>query len=167
MANHQQDVKNKPLSSLAGLALIFGIVAVLYCSTVILGAFQRRFGLSYGTASTLVWLIGGAMALLVMYDRVLSYRYTLSGTTLSLDRLYGPHMRHARDILFRMIEDCGDPEAMKQKYPGAHHERYVRRQCDLPELAIVHIADRKRYISVIQPDDAIRSALENRANAKK
>lgn len=167
MSIHQQSVKNKPLSNLAGLAIIVGIVALLYCVTIILRAFQNRFGLSYSSASVLLWVIGGAMAFVMVYDRVLSYRYTLNGTTLSLDRLYGQYIRHARDIMFRMIEDFGEPEEMKQKYPGAHHERFVRRQCNLPEMAIVHISDRKRYISVIQPDEAIRSAIENRANAKK
>ena len=167
MATHQQQVKNKPLSSLKGLALILGLVVALYCSTIILGAFQRRFGLSYNAASLLFWLFGGVLALLLLQDRVLSYRYTLSGTTLSLDRLYGPHMRHARDILFRMIEDCGDPEEMNKKYPGAHHEKYVCRQCDIPPLAILHVSDRKRYISVIQPDEVIRAALENRQGARK
>lgn len=166
MSAHQQQVKNKPLSNLAGIGLIAGIVVFLYCLTHILGAFQRRFGLSYNAAVALVWIFGALIAFAVLHDRVLSYRYTLNGTTLSLDRLYGPHMRHARDILFRRIEDFGDPEEMKKKYPGSHHERYTQRQCELPPMAIVHIADNKRYISVIQPDEVIRSAIENRRSER-
>lgn len=167
MANHTQQVKNKPLSSLAGILVIVGLLAFLYCLSVILNAFQSRFGMSYDAAVVSLWLIGGAIALLFMHDRVLKYTYTLEGSTLKLDRYYGRYMRHARDIMFRRIEEIGDPEAMKAKYPGSHHEKYVRRQCEIAPLAIVHISDNKRYISVIQPDDVLRSALENRPNKRK
>lgn len=167
MARHEQQVKNKPLSNLAGIIFIVALLVFLYCLGVIMHACQLRFGLSYDNAVVLIWVIGGALALLVMNDRVLSYRYTLEGSTLKLDRLYSRYTRHARDIMFRKIEDTGDPEAMKAKYPGSHIEKYVRRQCELPQLAIVHVYDRKRYISIIQPDDVIRTALENRANARK
>ena len=155
MANHQQLVENKNLSNLAGLGVIVGLLAFLYC--------QHRFGLSYDVAMVLLWGIGAAVALTMMHDRVLSYRYTLSGTTLRLDRFYGRYMRHARDIMFRRIENVGDVDAMKAKYPGARVEKYVRRQCELPQVAVVHIFDNRRIISVIQPDDVIMTALQNRA----
>lgn len=167
MAKHVQQVKNKPLSNLAGIGLIVGLLAFLYCLTIILAAFQRRFGLSYDAAVITMWLIGGAIALLMMNDRALSYVYTLDGSTLQLDRYYGRYKRHARDIMFRKIEAIGDFDAMKAQYPGSHIEKYVRRQCDIAPLAIVHISDSKRYISVIQPDDSIRTALENRPDRRR
>ena len=163
MAHHQQLVENKNLSNLAGIGLIVGLLAFLYCLATILNALQRRFGLSYDIATVLLWGIGAAVALTMMHDRVLSYRYTLSGTTLRLDRFYGRYMRHARDIMFRRIEAVGDVEAMKAKYPGSRIEKYVRRQCDLPQVAIVHVFDSRRIISVIQPDEVILTALQNRA----
>ena len=163
MAHHQQLVENKNLSNLAGIGLIVGLLAFLYCLATILNALQRRFGLSYDIATVLLWGIGAAVALTMMHDRVLSYRYTLSGTTLRLDRFYGRYMRHARDIMFRRIEAVGDVEAMKAKYPGSRIEKYVRRQCDLPQVAIVHVFDSRRIISVIQPDEVIMTALQNRA----
>lgn len=167
MANYEQHVKNKNLSSLAGIGLIVGLLAFLYCLAIIMNALQHRFGLSYDTAVVTVWVVGAAIALLMMNDRVLSYRYTLSGTTLKLDRLYGRYMRHARDIMFRKIVETGDPEAMKAKYPGSKIEKYVRRQCELPQVALVHIFDNRRYISIIQPDETIRAAIENRADAQR
>lgn len=167
MAKHEQNVKNKPLSNLAGIGFIVALLVFMYCLGVIMHAFQLRFGLSYDAAVVLIWIIGGIIALLLMNDRVLSYRYTLDGSTLKLDRLYSRYIRHARDIMFRRIEEIGDPEAMKAKYPGSHIEKYVRRQCELPQLAIVHIYDSKRYISIIQPDDVIRTTLENRACARR
>ena len=163
MAHHQQLVENKNLSNLAGIGLIVGLLAFLYCLATILNALQRRFGLSYDIATVLLWGIGAAVALTMMHDRVLSYRYTLSGTTLRLDRFYGRYMRHARDIMFRRIEAVGDVEAMKAKYPGSRIEKYVRRQCDLPQVAVVHVFDSRRIISVIQPDEVILTALQNRA----
>lgn len=163
MANHEQLVKNKNLSNLKGIGLIVGLITFLYCFSVILNALQRTVGLSYDIAVVLLWGVGAAIALAMMHDRVLSYRYTLSGSTLRLDRLYGRYMRHARDIMFRKIENIGDPEAMKAKYPGSRIEKYVRRQCDIAPVAIVHIFDSRRIISIIQPDDVIRTALENRA----
>ena len=162
MAHHQQLVENKNLSNLAGIGLIVGLLAFLYCLATILNALQRRFGLSYDVATVLLWGIGAAVALTMMHDRVLSYRYTLSGTTLRLDRFYGRYMRHARDIMFRRIENVGDVEEMKAKYPGSRIEKYVRRQCDLPQVAIVHVFDSRRIISVIQPDEVIMTALQNR-----
>lgn len=167
MAKYTQQVKNKPVSTLAGIGLIVGLLAFLYCLTVILNAFQSRFGLSYDAAVIILWLIGGGIALLLMNDRALSYVYTLEGSTLSLDRFYGRYKRHARDIMFRKIEETGDFDTMKAKYPGSHIEKYVRRQCDIAPLAIVHIYDSKRYISVIQPDETIRTALENRPNRRR
>ena len=113
MAHHQQLVENKNLSNLAGIGLIVGLLAFLYCLATILNALQRRFGLSYDIATVLLWGIGAAVALTMMHDRVLSYRYTLSGSTLRLDRFYGRYMRHARDIMFRKIENVGDVDAMK------------------------------------------------------
>lgn len=163
MAHHQQLVENKNLSNLAGIGLIVGLLAFLYCLATILNALQRRFGLSYDIATVLMWGIGAAVALTMMHDRVLSYRYTLSGSTLRLDRFYGRYMRHARDIMFRKIENVGDVDAMKAKYPGSHIEKYVRRQCDLPQVAVVHVFDNRRIISIIQPDDVILTALQNRA----
>lgn len=163
MAHHQQLVENKNLSNLAGIGLIVGLLAFLYCLATILNALQRRFGLSYDIATVLLWGIGAAVALTMMHDRVLSYRYTLSGSTLRLDRFYGRYMRHARDIMFRKIENVGDVDAMKTKYPGSHIEKYVRRQCDLPQVAVVHVFDNRRIISIIQPDDVILTALQNRA----
>lgn len=167
MANYEQNVKNKPLSNLAGIALIVGLLAFLYCLVTILTALQHRFGLSYDAAVITMWVIGGCIALAMMHDRALYYRYTIAGTTLKLDRFYGRYMRHARDIMFRRIEDVGDPEAMKTKYPGARTEKYIRRQCDIKPVALVHIYDGKRYISILQADETILAAINNRADAKK
>lgn len=167
MARHIQQVKNKPLSSLVGIGLIVGLLAFLYCLTIILNAFQSRFGLSYDVSVVIVWLVGAAIALVMMNDRSLSYVYTLDGSTLQLDHYYSRYKRHARDIMFRKIEETGDFEAMKAKYPGSRIEKYVRRQCDIAPLAIVHIANNRRYISVIQPDDVIRAALENRPDRRR
>lgn len=167
MANHVQTVKNKPLSNLIGIGVIVGLIVFFICLSTILNAFQLRFGLSYDAAVISLWVIGGGVALLMMHDRVLSYQYTLSGSTLSLERHYGRYKRHARDIMFRRIEEIGDAEAMKVKYPGSHIEKYIRRQCDIPPVALVHIYDHKRYISIIQPDEVILAALNNRPNARK
>lgn len=167
MANYEQHVKNKNLSSLAGIGVIVGLLAFLYCLVTILGALQRRFGLSYDAAVVTVWVAGAGIALAMMHDRVLFYRYTLSGSTLKLDRFYGRYMRHARDIMFRRIEDVGTPEEMKAKYPRARVEKYLRRQCDIAPVALVHVYDGRRYIAVIQPDETILSAIENRADARK
>ena len=167
MAKHVQQVKNKSLSSIVGIGVIVGLLVFLYCFSIILSALQRRFGLSYDMAVILLWVVGGAIALMMMNERVLSYVYMLDGTTLSLDRFYGRYKRHARDIMFRKIEETGDFDAMKAKYPGSHIEKYVRRQCEIEPLAIVHISDSKRYISVIQPDDVIRTALENRPDRRR
>ena len=49
MANYEQHVKNKNLSSLAGIGLIVGLLAFLYCLAIIMNALQHRFGLSYDT----------------------------------------------------------------------------------------------------------------------
>lgn len=167
MANYEQNVKNGKLSNLAGIGLIVGLLVFLYCLVTILNAMQHRFGLSYDAAVITMWVVGGGIALAMMYDRVLFYRYTLSGSTLKLDRFYGRYMRHARDIMFRKIVDMGEPEAMKAKYPGSRIEKYVRRQCEIPQVALVHVYDGKRYIALIQPDETIRTAIENRPDAKK
>ena len=55
--------------------------------------------------------------------------------------------------------DCGTPEEMKRRFPGARVSRATRRQCPLAPLALAHDSGGRTAILVIQPDDALRAHL--------
>lgn len=151
-----QEIKGPKLSGLLGVGLVAGSVAALWLWSRVLGALQAYIG--YMLASILLVIGGMLIALWILRRFIMGYRYELDGENLALGRQYGRRVRFMDHLMLRSAVACGSFQDMQKRFPGAEIERAVRKDCPIPELAVVFKADSVKIVC-LQPNDGIRQAI--------
>lgn len=155
---HQQKVRSPRLNVLQGLGVVIGILAAIFAASVITTLLIPLIG---NTAATIIfWAVGVATALWTMRRFVLSYSYVLGPNVLRISFSYSRHERVMNDIYFNNILNAGSLADMRARYPSARVNRATRPGCAFSELALAVRDDGKPAIYLIQPDETIRTALE-------
>ena len=88
---HRQQLKNPPLSAIAGIGAVVLLVAALLLDSMLANLLARYIG---GTAAKILfWLTGALIALIALKRYVLQYEYELANGMLSLNFRYGRYVR--------------------------------------------------------------------------
>ena len=155
--NHQQIVKNPPLKAGKGILVVVGLLAALF----LVSAVSQLLAPVIGSAlsSLLFWGAGVAAALWTMRRYVLAYSYAVNSNTLQVTFAYGRYRRLMEEIYFNNMYRSGAPDALKQRYPGAHVHRATRPGCEYEEFAVAYRSNGKTDIIVLQPDETLKKIL--------
>lgn len=154
---HRQQLKNPPLSAIAGIGAVVALVAALLLDSMAMSLLARHIG--GRAAKVLFWLIGAGIALVALRRYILQYEYELANGMLYLSFRYGRYMREVDSFSLRTVVAVGAPEEILPRYKGARTHRAVLRRANLPQMAVAYKYEGKIELCVLQPDDEIRSAL--------
>ena len=158
-----QEIRPADMPLWKGFCLVALVVAAIKLLSVALSWAQRWIG--YAAASVGLWVLGFGIAFLLLRVFVLGYRYELDGEELNIKYLYGRRARFLDRVLLRTAVAYGSLDDMRKRYPQAPVRKAVRKDCNLPALAVVfRSADTK--ILYLQPDDALKNAIMQAVKAK-
>ena len=154
---HQQQLKNPPLSTLAGLGAVVMLVAALFLDSMLANLLVKYIG---GTASKILfWILGGVVAFAALRRYVLQYEYELVNGMVNLNFRYGRYIRAVDSFALRTLIAVGTPEEIVPRYKGARVHRAVLKRNDTPQVAIAYKYEGKIEICIFQPDDTIKDAM--------
>lgn len=155
---HLQKVRNPRLSTLKGIGVVLGIFAAIFVVSIITGLITPLIGEI--PAAIIFWGVGILIALWTMRRFILCYSYGLGPNVLRIAFAYGRYERLMTDVYFNNILNAGSLEDMRARYPDARVTRASLRACPIPTLALAVRDNGKPAIYLLQPDDTIRSTLE-------
>lgn len=158
---HIQKVQNQKLSALKGLGVVALIFAVIFAASIVTSLLTPVIGSL--AASIAFWAAGILVALWTMRRFILSYSYGMGPNVLRVAYAYGRYERVMTDIYFGNILNAGTLEDMRDRYPGARVNRATRPGCAIPALAVAVRDNGAPAIYLLQPDETIRTALEETA----
>jgi len=158
----RQRLSNPKLKWWQGVLLIIGIIVVLMLGELfgatMVYVFKGEY--TYTICSVGFWIFGGAVAIAVVRSFILEYEYTLTGSTLRIERVYNTGKpRFACDVLLRNVRAYGTLAEVEKKYPSAPRDTYLRGRNPLPELSLAYSVEGKMRIVRIQPNDEMREKL--------
>ncbi|MBR1560029.1 MAG: hypothetical protein IJ646_07280 [Clostridia bacterium] len=152
----EQRVENPAPSGLKGVALI-----ALVAAAVLAGSnFFYFIGQWIGTASSILFLLYGALVAWLLLDRyVLKFIYTCDGNCLRVCRAYGNRERFMADVWLNGVQACGTLDDMRRRFPGAKVQRATKRECPLEPLAVAYNDAGRTAIMVLQPNEELRKII--------
>ena len=152
-----QRIEHSSLAGWRGVALIAVIAALVIALSSFFSALERVLGSM--TASLLFILSGMAVAGFLLRRYVLGFLYVCENGCLRVSRVYGKRQRPMADIWLNGVSACGEPDAMRRRFPGAKVQRATRADCPLPPLAVAYRDGGKTAIMVLQPNEPLRQVI--------
>ena len=160
----RQRVEHAPLTGWRGVALILLIALLVIALSNIFSALERVLGSMW--ASLLFILSGMGVAGFLLRRYVLGFQYTCENGCLRVSRVYGKRERPMADIWLNGVQACGEPDAIRQRFPSAKVQRAVRADCPLPPMAVAYRDDGKTAIMLLQPEQPLRELLIEKVRAR-
>lgn len=152
----QQKVQSRSLEGFRGIILILAVIASVLIGSVFFSLLER----SLGTAASLGFILYGcAIAWFLLTRFVMGFIYTCTDSCLRVCRTYGKRERFMCDIWLNGVLAYGSLEDVRQRFPNARVCHATKPQCVLAPLALAHKDGDKIVITVIQPNDDLRSRL--------
>ncbi len=160
---HQQKILPPKIKALEGVAIVLGLLAAALVDSFVSAILTEYVN---EILSVIVfWAVGIGLALWVIRKYVLGYSYSMNTKLVRVAYSYGRRERVMIDIYFANVLACGEYDAMRQAYPDARITRAARSSCDLEKLTVACRDNGKVGLFVLQPDDEIRAALQDAADA--
>ena len=153
----EQRVEHRSLAGWRGVALIFAVALFVVALSNFFYAMERVIGSM--AASFLFILCGMGVAGFLLNRYVLGYLYVCENGCLHVSRVYGKRHRPMADIWLNGVQACGEPDAIRKRFPGAKIQRATRADCPLSPMAVAYRDDGRTAILLLQPNDALREAL--------
>ncbi len=154
---HRQQLKNPPLSTLAGIGAVAMLIAALILDSMLANLLAKHIG---GTAAKILfWIIGGLVAFAALRRYVLQYEYELVNGMVNLNSRYGRYIRSIDSFALRTLVAVGTPEEIQKRYKGAPVHRAVLKRVNTEQTAIAYKFENKIEICIFQPDETIKTAL--------
>ena len=155
----QQVVKSKQTSPLMGVLLILGMVAGLLVASFLGSLLNLLFHTNW--CASIVWLLTALLAVHIMRDRIMEYRYTVANGRFYLERTFGEH--YSKVLLNLPLMDIlaqGELESLKAAHPEIKFTRRAwLKACPLPKTAYIYRKDGALEFLVAQPDPEMKAAI--------
>lgn len=165
-----QDVHARETKPLAGVLLIAAMLLGLLVASFLGSLLNLLFKTTW--CSAIVWLLTVGLAIWVMRERVMEYRYTVANDRVYVERVFGAH--YAKMLLNAPLMDVletGAPDEIVARHPEIKFRRraYLK-ACPLPIRAYVYRKDGVLEILLAQPNEEMQKALfdpeKRKASAK-
>ena len=152
----QKEVFNK-----TGIVIVAASLAALYLDSM-LAQLLSSAGFSPLFTTTLFWGIGGIVAVIVYYNFVIRYLYTVDGVKLTVERVYHKKPRPMAELMKREILFIGTKEEAVKKHGKLKTFKAIRKTNENRPVAIVYKRAGEKQMLIIQPNEEILKALQNR-----
>lgn len=161
----KQTVAHKKIGTLHGLVLVLGLIVVLVLLNYLVLGFLATY-IGNGASSIAFWVLGGAIAWIILRVYIVKYSYELGDEVLRLTRSYGKRERLIADIYLANLLFAGDAAEARKRYPNARLVKATHVKGEYPVTAVAFRASDGNYIALIQANDELKNALRARIKAK-
>lgn len=155
-----QLVGQKEVSSKTGI-----VVVVLSLAAVILDSMLVNLLISVGlpalVTDVIFWGIGGLVAVVVYYNFVIRYLYTVDGVKLTVERVYHKKPKKMIELMKREILFTGSVEEAVKKHGKLKTHKAVRKTNPNRPVAIVYKRAGEKQMLIIQPNEEILKAIRD------
>lgn len=157
-----QLVGQKEVSGKTGVIVIAASLAALYMDSL-LARILSSLGLAPLITSIIFWGIGGMIAVIVYYNFVIRYLYTVDGVKLTVERVYHKKPRLMVELMKREILFIGSAEEAVKKHGKIKTHKAVRKTNINKPVAVVYKRAGEKQMLIFQPDEEILKALSEKA----
>lgn len=160
----RQVVAHRPMAGWRGAALIAAVAALVIVISNAFSALEPVIGSLY--ASMLFILCGMGVAGFLLNWYVLGFVYVYSGDLLRVSRIYGKRERPMLECRLSAALACGEPDAMRRRFPGARVHRAVKRDCPIKPFTVAYREGGKNALLLMQPEDDLKQAIIRAVKSK-
>lgn len=156
-----QLIGQKEVSSKTGIIVVAASLAALYLDALLVNLLSS-IGLPALVTDIVFWGIGGGIAALVYYNFAMRYLYTADGVKLIVERIYHRKPRPMVSIMKRDILFTGTREEAEKKHGKLKTHKAIRRTNANKPVAVVYKCAGEKQMLIIQPNEEILKAIEER-----
>lgn len=157
-----QLVGQREVSSKTGVVVIIASLAALYLDSL-LARVLSSLGLTPLITSIIFWGVGGLIAVIVYYNFVIRYLYTIDGIKLTVERVYHKKPRPMVEFMKREILFSGSVEDAIKKHGKLKTYKAIRKTNPNKPIAVVFKRAGEKRMLIFQPNEEILKALDEKA----
>jgi len=156
-----QLVGQKEVTNKTGIIVVIASLAALYMDSM-LARLLSSMGLSPLFTSIIFWGIGGAVAVIVYYNFVIRYLYTVDGVKLTVERVYHKKPRPMVELMKREILFTGSVEDAIAKHGKLKTHKAIRKTNPNKPVAVVFKRAGEKQMLIFQPNEEILKLLNDK-----
>lgn len=154
----RQLVGDKEISAKSGITVVvFSFLSIFLLSWLF--SLLSSMGVAPLITSTLFWLSGGTIAVIVFHRYVIRYLYTLDGVKLVVERVFSKKPRFMEQILIREIVYIGKKEDASKKYAEVKFRKAFRKTNPIVPTAVIYKRSGETRGILIQANEEMLNAL--------
>lgn len=158
---HTQLIGHNEVGSKTGIIIVIASLAALYLDSM-LAQLLSSIGLAPLFTSILFWGIGGTVAVIVYYNFVIRYLYTVDGVKLTVERVYHKKPRPMIELMKRDILFIGSAEDAVKKHGKVKTHKAVRKTNPNKPVAVVYKRAGEKQMLIFQPNEEVLKAIEEK-----
>ncbi len=156
-----QLVGQKEVSGKTGILVVVLSLAAVYLDALLVNLLIS-VGLPALVTDIVFWGIGGLIAVIVYYNFVIRYLYTVDGVKLTVERVYHKKPRLMTEIMKREILFVGTQEEAVKRYGKLKTHKAIRKTNINKPVAIVYKRAGEKQMLMIQPNEEILEAIKEK-----
>lgn len=156
-----QLVGQKEVSGKTGILVVVLSLAAVYLDALLVNLLIS-VGLPALVTDIVFWGIGGLIAVIVYYNFVIRYLYTVDGVKLTVERVYHKKPRLMTEIMKREILFVGTQEEAVKRHGKLKTHKAIRKTNINKPVAIVYKRAGEKQMLMIQPNEEILEAIKEK-----
>ncbi len=156
-----QLVGQKEVSGKTGILVVVLSFAAVYLDALLVNLLIS-VGLPALVTDIVFWGIGGLIAVIVYYNFVIRYLYTVDGVKLTVERVYHKKPRLMTEIMKREILFVGTQEEAVKRHGKLKTHKAIRKTNINKPVAIVYKRAGEKQMLMIQPNEEILEAIKEK-----
>lgn len=156
-----QLVGQKEVSGKTGILVVVLSLAAVYLDALLVNLLIS-VGLPALVTDIVFWGIGGLIAVIVYYNFVIRYLYTVDGVKLTVERVYHKKPRLMTEIMKREILFVGTQEEAEKRHGKLKTHKAIRKTNINKPVAIVYKRAGEKQMLMIQPNEEILEAIKEK-----
>lgn len=156
-----QLVGQKEVSGKTGILVVVLSLAAVYLDALLVNLLIS-VGLPALVTDIIFWGIGGLIAVIVYYNFVIRYLYTVDGVKLTVERVYHKKPRLMTEIMKREILFVGTQEEAVKRHGKLKTHKAIRKTNINKPVAIVYKRAGEKQMLMIQPNEEILEAIKEK-----
>lgn len=156
-----QLVGQKEVSNKTGIIVVVSSLLALYLDVLLVNLLSS-VGLPALITDIIFWGLGGLIAVIVYYNFVIRYLYTVDGVKLTVERVYHRKPKPMTEIMKREILFVGAQEEAVKRHGKIKTQKAIRKTNTNKPVAIVYKRAGEKQMLIIQPNEEILAAIKEK-----
>lgn len=156
-----QLVGQKEVSNKTGIIVVVASLVALYLDALLVNLL-KSIGVSALITDIIFWGLGGGVCVIVYYNFVIRYLYTVDGVKLTVERIYHKKPKMMIELMKREILFTGSAEEAVKKHGKIKTHKAIRKTNPNRPVAIVYKRAGEKQMLIFQPNEEILKALQEK-----